>query len=762
MDPDWRVQYRRPPDSHVQSAKADIPSVMAGLKFDAERQVSVAIPELIRLLSSKHSLPASEWAIHDAITAGELTPLAVEQPVVLPGPTDTTVRIKPESIPVAGVRSTEALWRNWHAEAAVALPSAAQSRSEFDVGIFVALKDEFRELHKEIEGTCDLAKDAESNFHFYTFNRPGPGHTQYRCVATFAGEMGETRAADAMRVMISLYSPTTLVVVGIAGALSDDLRLGDVVVARTVISYAQNNKVIDTKGGDGWQLVPSGAPFRTSAPLLKSVEHMEFAHAAEYGKWRLDGGKDLQTSIDIALLAAHNLTNCTRQEPTHIEGTIASGPFVVISASFKQWLFQHVDRKFLAIEMESGGALATAEQGWQHRHSLVIRGISDLGDDNKAKLDAIGNGAFRGLAMRNALRFLWMLLRTGIEPAAAETVGCVTTETNSLSGQAMIQGCTWETKDVSGRSFIDTISTFRDHFSFRWEPESFRGVETVVFWPVRLRHPTPIHAVQCFAAAALALNGAKVVLFLDDLGHKEHSTEAFVHTMRRWFRRVASAAPLFEVRTFSAVVQRDDDATPWEFVRKWLGENSTNYLFEVLHISKILKPHEDERAPLRVLNLKRPRRLLTPPVTWACLATVRSDFENWDILTLGGYDERFLWKAWRSTVADGQGPVGHLYIPNLDDLGATAADQPLHMAETLLAWGSVEDVETALKKDVEDGPTTWTRPSRIIPWSLSGLVALPEFVSGGCQTVRKPTIADTSEPQQLISGVSSAIGRWFF
>lgn len=48
--------------------------------------------------------------------------------------------------------------------------------------------------------------------------------------------------------------------------------------------------------------------------------------------------------------------------------------------------------------------------------TLVIRGISDLGDERKRELDRTDGGAIRRLAMRNATRFLWALLDAGILP----------------------------------------------------------------------------------------------------------------------------------------------------------------------------------------------------------------------------------------------------------------------------------------------------------------------------------------------------------
>ena len=52
---------------------------------------------------------------------------------------------------------------------------------------------------------------------------------------------------------------------------------------------------------------------------------------------------------------------------------------------------------------------------------LVLRGISDFGDDRKKELDAIGAGDLRRYAMGNAVRFLWGLLDAEERPRADDS-----------------------------------------------------------------------------------------------------------------------------------------------------------------------------------------------------------------------------------------------------------------------------------------------------------------------------------------------------
>jgi hypothetical protein len=47
------------------------------------------------------------------------------------------------------------------------------------------------------------------------------------------------------------------------------------------------------------------------------------------------------------------------------------------------------------------------------KHTLVIRGISDYGDERKQEFDTVGEGAVRRYAMHNATHLLWTLLEAG-------------------------------------------------------------------------------------------------------------------------------------------------------------------------------------------------------------------------------------------------------------------------------------------------------------------------------------------------------------
>jgi hypothetical protein len=68
--------------------------------------------------------------------------------------------------------------------------------------------------------------------------------------------------------------------------------------------------------------------------------------------------------------------------------------------------------------MESYAVLKVARSREPAVAALVIRGIYDYGDHRKEQLDAVGGGALRKYATRNAVRFLWALLDAGALPHA--------------------------------------------------------------------------------------------------------------------------------------------------------------------------------------------------------------------------------------------------------------------------------------------------------------------------------------------------------
>jgi hypothetical protein len=91
---------------------------------------------------------------------------------------------------------------------------------------------------------------------------------------------------------------------------------------------------------------------------------------------------------------------------------LASGPDVAAAEAFVRWLRSRRDRNLKGLEMESGGFVADVWRSIEQRRSLVLRGISDYGDERKKQLEREYKGAIRRYAIHNAAQLLSTILTT--------------------------------------------------------------------------------------------------------------------------------------------------------------------------------------------------------------------------------------------------------------------------------------------------------------------------------------------------------------
>lgn len=292
--------------------------------------------------------------------------------------------------------------------------------------------------------------------------------------------------------------------------------------------------------------------------------------------------------------------------------------------------------------------------------------------------------------------------------------------------------------EATQRSLSKFLDTMQNAFFMRWEGLDLEisKEDPVVYWPVRLRKPTPIHAAQCFTAAGLQKHGCKIYLWIDDLGNADYKPERFSKRLQQWYLKAGGKKDQIEIRRFSEILNSDGKhiEPAWEMLQKWLGTMA--YCTDrILKISKIWPSIEDnsKEGPAKVLSelsKRRPRRLMTPAMVWTCLNIMFGENANRPIITLGGYDEKLLWDAWRTCCEYPEMQVGHLYISKLAQMKSDT-EQALHMAEEPLAWESKEDIAKEFKKAVIESNSAlkWSEDSRMIPWCINNCVLLPNFIS---------------------------------
>jgi len=266
---------------------------------------------------------------------------------------------------------------------------------EYDLGFIVPLREEFRVLEKLFPVISSEVHDA---IHYYTLKLPD---SDYRAVAVVLGDMGKTLASHVTAKVLTHVKLKVIVLLGLAGALDKDLRLGDIVVADDINEFQVGSKAIQ-KG----RLQYSSKHWQIGFTLKQCVGSFEFADKDLYNAWR-NQVKDFLNSLGLSpeqLALANDF-------PEIKIGHIASGDIVGASEDYAVELLR-IDRKLLAIEMEAAGVAQAAHGCREPIPIMVVRGISDFADERKKELDSVGDGVWRKYAMYSASAFALNLLKT--------------------------------------------------------------------------------------------------------------------------------------------------------------------------------------------------------------------------------------------------------------------------------------------------------------------------------------------------------------
>lgn len=323
----------------------------------------------------------------------------------------------------------------------------------------------------------------------------------------------------------------------------------------------------------------------------------------------------------------------------------------------------------------------------------------------------------------------------------------------------------------------DFIRILVDRFYLRWESANTNQTTTkpLIYWPVRLRQPTPIHASQCFVAAGLQKLGCRISLWTDDLGTIDYSYDVFSQRLKDWYARAGGDESQIERRRFSEIINNDQHMGPaWQMLQKWLG-TMVYFTDQVLKISKIWPTTEESARDepegiIKEFSKCRPRRLMTPSMVWTCLLVLHTESPFLPIITLGGYDEKELWDAWRTCCGLPDMQVGHLYVSKLTKR-KNDVEHAIRMKVNSIAWTSKEDIEDEFRKSLIeiDSPQTWSNARAMIPWTINNCVLLPAFIEDkpasvniGGQVISKLDDLKQFTPSVVLYDLVGATNKWLF
>ncbi len=243
-------------------------------------------------------------------------------------------------------------------------------------------------------------------YHSHPFSVRGSSVTG---IAVVLFEMGIASSAVAATSVLARHDISVLALVGIAGALSPELRLGDVVIASSIEEYMYGAKATPNTAGDGVEFDLGSTSWQAAPEIVGYANNFRYLPGTGSGftSWR----ERSRQRRDLALSPA--IPELAGDYPDYFVGAIATGEIVSASASFAHRV-RKANRFRVAIEMEAGGA-ARAIYRYDRARLIVIRGISDFSDERKKKLDSTpscsgATGTWRRYAMHNAIDLFSVLL----------------------------------------------------------------------------------------------------------------------------------------------------------------------------------------------------------------------------------------------------------------------------------------------------------------------------------------------------------------
>lgn len=235
------------------------------------------------------------------------------------------------------------------------------------------------------------------------------GNSDVRMIVVQQQGMGKMHATNAANFLLDKYEVGLMICLGIAGSLSDDMRLASVCYSGAVADVLDNNKITDINKATDED--PGGADTEFSPHHYDTPDR--FTHAFGFARTQPEVRKSyLQWQEDreaaaIALVADEVPAPGGKTErigkPVTLPGVIVCG--MVSKSKVYNEKLRKIDRAVLAVETESGGVFAQAKYHGDIP-AMSIRGISDYADKDKKKLEAASKGAVRELAAANASSFL--------------------------------------------------------------------------------------------------------------------------------------------------------------------------------------------------------------------------------------------------------------------------------------------------------------------------------------------------------------------
>jgi len=262
-----------------------------------------------------------------------------------------------------------------------------------DFVIISALEEEFQSVLNKFP-----QKRKTSNFIYLAYDAEltteSSDQQHYKIIIARQSKMGQASAAALTVLLCEQYKPHYILLVGIAGGKNNEVNLGDVMVANSIVD-ASEGEIKDGKRNPRWRQFP------VDTQLLNISKH------------------DLANNTNWHSHIDRNIWRPDPEKPKVHHAPIFSSCDVIkddqITDEYKEtWT------KAIGVEMESGGvSIAVSDYIKKPKPTLLmIRGVSDLADKHKTSEEV---KKWRAYACDVAAAYTYAFLKSGLVPALNKT-----------------------------------------------------------------------------------------------------------------------------------------------------------------------------------------------------------------------------------------------------------------------------------------------------------------------------------------------------
>ena len=253
-----------------------------------------------------------------------------------------------------------------------------------DFGLIVALHEEFMGLQQAIGSLKPADRGEVRTFYRKLISSRSAERTKYHTIITYLNVMGQKEAGAATGDLLLQWRPQHTILVGIAGGLHEDVSLGDVIVSTVIWDYEPRK---ETAQGTNYR----PEVYNANKHLLGRITEM-CLNTQAVRRWQQACKKKNGTTPKV---------HC---------GIFASGNAVIADQRMRETL-KRLNDKILGVEMEAANAFAASANFADPRRIIMVRGVCDHADPDKAALDQ--SGKWRPIACFNPAKFVQEFIRFG-------------------------------------------------------------------------------------------------------------------------------------------------------------------------------------------------------------------------------------------------------------------------------------------------------------------------------------------------------------